>query len=100
MEVLRHAQRAGCSRGLWGACVRQLSQATEAVPAGHHNSDLSSTACHIGLNRRRDITLRGDLTVELDGKRATLAEVFKVSSGFSALSLATPRPRACGVRIP
>ena len=48
------------------------------VPTGHHNSDLSSAACNIGLSRRRDITLRQDLKPYVDGKPALLADVFKV----------------------
>lgn len=31
------------------------------VPLGHLNSDLSSEACNISLNRRRDLSLRQDV---------------------------------------
>jgi hypothetical protein len=61
--------------------VLRLSQrfaSTENLPAGHHNSDLSSTACNIGLNRRRDISLRQDITVFLDGHSTRMADIFKV----------------------
>ena len=50
------------------------------VPEGHAKSDLSPHVCNIGLNRRRDLTLRAD--VVLYGKQATgtsLASLFKVS---------------------
>ena len=49
------------------------------VPEGHAKSDLSPHVCNIGLNRRRDLTLRAD--VLLYGKQATgtsLASLFKV----------------------
>ncbi|GLC33733.1 hypothetical protein PLESTB_000110000 [Pleodorina starrii] len=47
------------------------------VPDGHLNSDLSPTACHIGLGRRRDLTLRQDLRLWQNDKQLTLADVFK-----------------------
>ena len=50
------------------------------VPEGHKNSDLSQAACNIGLSRRRELTLRQDVKMELDGQTKTLAEVFKVRS--------------------
>lgn len=49
------------------------------VPEGHAKSDLSPHVCNIGLNRRRDLTLRAD--VLLYGKQASgtsLASLFKV----------------------
>ncbi len=49
-----------------------------SVPAGHQNSDLDSVACNISLNRRRDLTLRQDLYVFENGKKATIADVMKV----------------------
>jgi peroxiredoxin len=48
-----------------------------SVPAGHQNSDLDSVACNISLNRRRDLTLRQDLHVIEDGKKATIADVMR-----------------------
>ena len=46
------------------------------VPAGHLNSDLSMAVCNIGLGRRRDLTLRGDLCLWSGaGKRTSLKEV-------------------------
>ena len=50
------------------------------VPAGHQNSDLRSVACHIGLNRRRDLSLREDLCLFQPGGKATVGEIFKVST--------------------
>lgn len=49
------------------------------VPEGHVNSDLSSTICNIGLNRRRDLTLgaAGEIRVTLAGERFRLADVLK-----------------------
>lgn len=52
------------------------AKSTYDVPEGHHGSDLSSSACHIGLGRRRDLTMRQDLRL-WDGERPlTLADVF------------------------
>ncbi len=50
-----------------------------AVPDGHLSSDLSPTVCHIGLGRRRDLTLRQDLRLWQNDKQLTLADVFKAS---------------------
>lgn len=80
MQSLCRFERA---RLLFSQCAASLAPATrlastQNVPAGHHNSDLSSTACNISLGRRRDISLRQDLTVHVDGKPAKLSDVFKV----------------------
>ena len=48
------------------------------VPEGHKHSDLRSVACHIGLNRRRDLSLREDLCLFQPGGKATVREIFKV----------------------
>ena len=48
------------------------------VPEGHKNSDLRSVACHIGLNRRRDLSLREDLCLFQPGGKKTVREIFKV----------------------
>lgn len=48
------------------------------VPAGHINSDLSNTKCHIGLGRLRDLTMRQDLRlVTEEGTEHTLGQLFK-----------------------
>jgi hypothetical protein len=51
---------------------------TYNVPEGHWNSDLSDVACNIGLNRRRDLTLRQDLSLFRQESKYSLADVFKV----------------------
>ncbi|KAI3438766.1 hypothetical protein D9Q98_001184 [Chlorella vulgaris] len=48
-----------------------------AVPEGHQNSDLSSEACHIGLSRRKDLTLREDVRLMCNGEMQTLAQLLK-----------------------
>lgn len=79
MQRLRKASRlfwiadAKCCLGI----TRHSTTSTQNVPAGHHSSDLSSSACNIGLNRRRDITLRQDIRVHCDGKPVALSELFK-----------------------
>ena len=47
------------------------------VPEGHIDSDLSQTACNIGLNRRRDLTIGacGNIKLNVDGNDTTLAEL-------------------------
>lgn len=47
------------------------------VPAGHQNSDLRKQVCHIGLNRRRDLSLREDLCLFQPGGKATVRDIFK-----------------------
>lgn len=61
------------------AAEYELAPRPYDVPEGHAKSDLSPHVCNIGLNRRRDLTLRAD--VMLYGKQATgtsLASLFKV----------------------
>lgn len=65
---------------------------TANVPAGHHNSDLSSVTCNIGLGRRRDLTLRQDLKLHEDGRSKSLAEVFK---GLKVLLVGFPGGSVC-----
>jgi len=60
------------------SAAASTAKSTYNVPEGHHNSDLSSTACHIGLGRRRDLTMRQDLRLWDGDKPLTLAEVFQV----------------------
>lgn len=50
------------------------------VPEGHKSSDLSQAACNISLSRRRELTLRQDVKVEVNGQTKSLADVFKVSA--------------------
>jgi peroxiredoxin len=66
------------------------------VPAGHQASDLSPHVCHIGLGRRRDLTLRQDLklwrTCDCSKPPLTVAEVFK---GYKALLVGFPGGTVC-----
>ncbi|KAI7841316.1 hypothetical protein COHA_004935 [Chlorella ohadii] len=48
-----------------------------AVPEGHQQSDLSDSACNIGLSRRKDLTLRQDVRLTVGGQQRTLANLFK-----------------------
>ena len=80
--MVSSSQATGCSQPL--LATRLLSQAATStsgkcdVPEGHQNSDLSPTACHIGLNRRRDLSLRQDLCLFRPDGKATLKDIFKV----------------------
>jgi peroxiredoxin len=66
------------------------------VPAGHQASDLSPHVCHIGLGRRRDLTLRQDLklwqTADCSKPPLTVSEVFK---GYKALLVGFPGGKVC-----
>jgi hypothetical protein len=53
-------------------------RSTYNVPEGHWGSDLSDVASNIGLNRRRDLTLRQDLSLYRQQSKHSLADVFKV----------------------
>eukprot|EP00884_Botryococcus_braunii_P022488 jgi/Botrbrau1/8923/Bobra.0148s0036.1 len=80
------AIRESAWRSVGLSCTRCFAAAPQAatpdsptfeVPAGHAKSDLSSTACNIGLNRRRDLTMRQDIRVFVDGTAKSIADVFK-----------------------
>lgn len=80
MQALRQARALASADGapLFRFGQRFLAEGTYDVPAGHATSDLTSAACHIGLNRRRDLTLRGDLSLMVDGKQTKIVDLFKV----------------------
>lgn len=88
-QLLRSTQRASSlntversiatTTGLASSSQPQQQQQFYNVPAGHINSDLSNTKCHIGLGRLRDLTMRQDLQlVSEDGTEHSLAQLFKV----------------------
>jgi peroxiredoxin len=58
------------------------------VPEGHSDSDLSQTACNIGLNRRRDLTIGacGKIKLTIDGNETTLAELLAGKLGQPKLT--------------
>lgn len=60
------------------------------IPEGHRNSDLRNVTCHIGLNRRRDLSLREDLCLFQPGGKATVGEIFKVSNEDDPNTAASP----------
>lgn len=79
MQRLRHASRllpATDAKFCLGS-TRPWTTSTHDVPAGHHGSDLTSSACNISLNRRRDITLRQDIRVQCNGTSVALSGLFK-----------------------
>lgn len=74
------------------AAEPSAAKSTTNVPLGHHSSDLSSVACHIGLGRRRDLTMREDLALWKNGAtRIKLADVFRVRTGHAGCA-ACPSP--------
>jgi hypothetical protein len=97
LRLCAAGRRAAFSSGRTGGAQRSFAQAAElrksnAVPDGHLNSDLSPTACHIGLGRRRDLTLRQDLCLWQGDKKLSLADVFKASA---AAERRPPASRSC-----
>lgn len=78
---------------LFGAAAEPLRKAGP-VPDGHLNSDLSPTVCHIGLGRRRDLTLRQDLCLWQNDKKLSLTDVFKVGRRPACVACAhAPNPQ-------
>eukprot|EP00887_Chlorella_sp_A99_P000724 scaffold5.g724.t1 len=88
--LLAHAEGEGGSSG--GGCPRECwltARGGEAVarvcyelsfydvPEGHINSDLSSTACNIGLTRRKDLSMRQDLKLTIEGEDHSLADLLR-----------------------
>lgn len=87
LRVYRTAdQLAGFSRSLSSTAfaASQYGRTSEKcdVPAGHQNSDLRKSVCHIGLNRRRDLSLREDLCLFRPGSKSTVKEVFGVRQQY------------------
>jgi len=76
----------------YATTAASTGKSTYNVPEGHHDSDLSSTACHIGLGRRRDLTLRQDLCLWDQGSKLSLADVFK---GSKTLLVGFPGGKIC-----
>ena len=56
------------------------SMAYATIPAGHRSSDLRQEVCNIGLNRRRDLTLRGDIKVSTTEGPQRLSTLLKVAA--------------------
>lgn len=57
------------------------------IPAGHAGSDMRSTACNIGLNRRRDLSLRADVLLHTSEKSISLTDLLRVSLKHSCIIL-------------
>lgn len=81
LRVLRRPdQLSVLGRSLTSSVVASGRSEKCDIPAGHQNSDLRNVTCHIGLNRRRDLSLREDLCLFQPGGKATVGEIFKVST--------------------
>lgn len=72
--------RPGLQSALYSAQAAPVSNKFYNVPEGHADSDLSPEVCHIGLNRRRELTLgaAGNIKLTIDGEQHKLADLFKV----------------------
>ena len=77
--VLRLAQAASrpCSEL---AAAQNFLRSFTAIPAGHRNSDLREEVCNVGLNRRRELMMRGDIKLDTTAGTRTLKEVLKVET--------------------
>ena len=60
------------------ATAQQIFRSFTAIPAGHRNSDLREEVCNVGLNRRRDLMMRGDIKLDTTAGTKTLRELLKV----------------------
>ena len=58
--------------------AHQICRSFTAIPAGHRNSDLREEVCNVGLNRRRDLMMRGDIKMDTTAGTKTLRELLKV----------------------
>lgn len=47
------------------------------IPAGHAGSDMRAISCNIGLNRRRDLSLRSDLRLHSSQESFNLRDIFR-----------------------
>lgn len=65
---------------------------TYNVPLGHHGATLDSVHCHIGLGRRRDITLRSYISLHDGAKGLSCAELFR---GKNTVVLGVPGGSIC-----
>lgn len=57
---------------------RPRNPAFKDVPEGHQNSELSDASCNVGLTRRKDLTLRTDIFLAIDGEKVGLPHLLKV----------------------
>lgn len=60
------------------AAALQPGRSHTSIPAGHRNSDLSEEVCNVGLNRRLDLIMRGDIKVDTTSGPKTLKDLLKV----------------------
>ena len=56
----------------------QSARCFTSIPAGHRNSDLREEVCNVGLNRRRDLIMRGDIKLDTMKGKQRLKDFLKV----------------------
>ena len=78
-QIARRLASARPSAALAAACSTQAAENKHFdVPAGHEHSDLRPAKAHIGLNRRRDLSLRADISVYRGAECVTLRDWLRV----------------------
>ena len=63
----------------------QSGRCFTSIPAGHRNSDLREEVCNVGLNRRRDLMMRGDIQLDTMAGKQRLKDFLKVRARPCAL---------------
>ena len=78
---LAHGARSSCAAKAFTTdlpAAQQFARCFTSIPAGHRNSDLREEVCNVGLNRRRDLMMRGDIQVDLMTGKQRLKDLLKV----------------------
>ena len=82
-------------------CAFQSTRAKDSqhrdVPAGHQHSDLRPAVSHIGLNRRRDLSLRNDVTVFRGNECVSLREWLRVRELQGPVARLAALATGCGI---
>lgn len=93
------ASTAAASFKGYSSASTATAKSTYNVPLGHHDSDLSSVACHIGLGRRRDLTMREDLCLWKNGAtKIKLGDVFRVRASKQPVNKRNMQTCCCWLR--
>ncbi|CAK0781578.1 hypothetical protein CVIRNUC_005411 [Coccomyxa viridis] len=77
---LAHGARSSCAAKAFTTdlpAAQQFARCFTSIPAGHRNSDLREEVCNVGLNRRRDLMMRGDIQVDLMTGKQRLKDLLK-----------------------
>ena len=76
---LRPCVQAGARQQFYSHQAEAHSKQYYEIPEGHQHSDLSNLACNISLTRRKDLTMRQDITLAVGGQNYSLMDLLRVS---------------------